>query len=504
MNSHAHARGQIGDPFSDPARALRLTVAGDVGSASKLDVMLMGRLGRLRGVQVDALPGAGLSGSQDVAFIKVAWGDEYARVETTRDGGSAASTYFDRSWRQALETLGHPPDQTSSLAEAIAAHMALGNDYLICPTLLPERDSSAFWGRSLGTASVAEAGYLAGVKSRTFSANVVNGLSEAHLSINTGWIEDLAARELAPCLTRALAGSLASAAADEKAATSNLLTIRSLLRDLLLARDELTILERREVLGVDWVRRQAREVDVSGGAGNDLTYHVSYHVTAALSAFSGILDNLSWVVAARDRVRDKPRNIGFDRLASPTPPAPWDAIKPRAYLTSAMPWSAVGQALALRVLRNQVMHRSRLTFGYARAVENAQMGSGPECLAVWLWKQEEKTRMPDGHEFAPTAPIEGIALLDLPDCLLVRPRSLVELAIAVSARVTEDILSHYEWTKGSWLRLDPRWNLDRFTQRLSRGRWSRAIWGLGVTSPAARATLSMPFQPPHRSRESGP
>jgi len=107
----------------------------------------------------------------------------------------------------------------------------------------------------------------------------------------------------------------------------HLLAIRSRLRDLIICRDELARLERREALGKDWPTGMRDRDSVIGGSGNDLVFRVDYHVAAALNAMSSILDNLRGSFALvrawpshRSRSASTGSLIPAGPLAPPRPP----------------------------------------------------------------------------------------------------------------------------------------------------------------------------------------
>lgn len=480
-----------GDPFSDPHRPLRISLGNDVAQLPRRDRAVLAGLARLDGVEVHALPGAIDGEPKGVGVVTVEPRGEYIDVKTTLHPSTTYGGFFGTGWHQVLDSqLRVGLDRAFTLTRDIAAHEALGNDYLVSPILATRRATAAFWGAAVGSATLEEATFLAGVKTRMYRMMLTNALSQAHVSVNTGWVLDAAALALAPRLKRALAGALSPVATRaEGLATPHLLAIRGLLRDLLLARDELARLERREAMGPEWPRTFGRDRPIEGGSGNDLIYRMSYHATAALNAFTAILDNLAWVVSAREGIVAKPHTIGFDRLVAANPGAAWQATRPIAHLRAATDRSATRRAMAIRALRNWADHRDGLEFGAVRAVKYERTMKGPEMLAIWVWKNEATFKLWDGTEGRAADQLDDIAALDLGDVLLLRPRPLVEACIASASRLTNDFLSLYDWSPADWIKTQRRPGDGLSTTRLLRGRWQRALWGVELAPRALLHTV---------------
>ena len=267
-------RSADGDPFSDPNRPLRISLASDVSELPHRERAILAGLGGLHGVEVHALPGSLAHPPKGVGLVTVQPRDEYVDVRTTLQPTTTFGGFQGPDWHQTLDSqLRLGLDRSFLLTRDIGAHLALGNDYLVSPMLARHRATTAFWGGAVGTATPEEASFLAGVKARMYRMTRTNALSKAHVSVNTGWVLDYAALALVPRLRRALAGALGPTAdRTEQLSVPHLLAIRGLVRDLLLARDELVRIERREAMGPDWPKHAPRDRPIEGGSGNDLVY----------------------------------------------------------------------------------------------------------------------------------------------------------------------------------------------------------------------------------------
>ncbi len=491
----ARSRGMrraAGDPFTDPRRPLRLTLAADVVDLPVAQQRCLAAIGELRGIEVDALPGAVDARVVGPHRVTITLQDDGISVESSGRPDTVAGTFFDPSLARLLEMhLGIRPELADQLNQAIAAHEALGNDYLVSPTLVGQRASDAFWGGAIGTASGLEALFLGGVKSRMYGMSRLNALSAARVSTNQGVILDRAAMSLVPTLGGAMAGSLAPTADPaERGAASHLLAIRSLLRDLLFARDDVVRLERREALGSDW-RGTGRHQPEEGETGNDLAYRYRYHVTAVLNTFTAILDNLAWVVVSREQLTPRSHAVGFEKLLGFRPSASFPQTRPTPILqdAAARTGSAVARALALRALRNQADHQVGLSYGRVRSVKFEPTMKGPEMFAAWLWKGSMSYPTGVNERRDAFDELIDVGAFAAGNLGLLRPRPLAELAIACAARITADVLALYPWTDATWLGSPRKGRPSTTDNRPYRGRWQRYLWGVDVTHPTALAVF---------------
>jgi hypothetical protein len=470
------------DPFSDPDRPLTFTLASDLAASSARQLRQMLDLSRLRHIQVDAIPPVEVEGwdaAGRVAFKKVERGIE---ITTTRHPDQVYWDWYGDPHSDDVAPLlaqqtGLSSQVAAELALDLAIHKALGNDYLVSPVLAAYRATAPFWGEREGTCTIEEALFLAGLKSRLYRTAPLHVDARISFWTTTGSVYDGAAMDLSRPLRSALAGSLSPTASHEESqCIDHLIAIRSRLRDLLVYRDELGRLERREVLGKDWPRAVERDGSVSGGTGNDLVFRVDYHVTAALNAFTTILDNLAWVVSARERLSvTNARAVGFDRLIEAT--KPFGQTKASATLAKHVTADALlQQGLALRVLRNIVDHRTGFSYGWVMSVRD-QTWQGPEMLSVWIPRDEPRFGMPDGTERPAAEALEDLATVAIPELLILRPRVLVEACVASASAVVSLILRLYPWQSRAWLYQDPQYRQREWTQHHHRGRWHRGLWG---------------------------
>lgn len=482
-SSSARHRADARDPFTDPERPLRFTLASDVASAAKREQGWLLALARLTQVTVDALPEVEAAPADALGRVSLDSREDVVDVRTTRKPNMVSATSYRGENALALAgQTGLAAALAERLALSVAAHEALGNDYLVSPVLAAHRDTDAYWGRHAGVCTVDEALFLAGVKARFYGTTPID--QRGSQQINTGWLYDAAAVRLSPALRAALAGALSpTAAADEAQCTDHLLTIRSRLRDLLVCRDELARLERREVLGKDWQQVAERNRPVIGGSGNDLIFRVQYHVTAGLNAFATILDNLAWVVAAREHITAKPERIGFDRIVRPAGdfPPTWASESVRKGVADLHP---VRRSLALRSIRNVSDHRAGFSYGWVMSVQG-RARTGPEMLAVWIPRENPRYLLPEGNALAADDLLD-LATYATEELLLLRPRALVEAAVSCAAGLTARLLKAYEWGSADWLGRDERFRQNVPVWRLCRGRWHRGLWGAGFVSPALR------------------
>ena len=479
-------RTHEGDPFSDPNRQLRFTLASDVGSVvSKAEREQLLAISRLPLVSIDALPGVAVEPSSSRGQVSLRHDGEGITVTTTREPNRSCSDFYTDDHPRILGAhLGLENDQAEALAFSIVAHTALGNDYLVSPTLAAERQDSRFWGRAISACTSSEAIAIAGLKARMYRSHVINARGP-HWSINTGWLFDVTALHLVPRLQPALSSALAPSATEEEAACADhLLAIRERLRGLLFARDELARLERREALGRDWPRFQERKAPVSGGTGNDLIFRASYHLTAAMNGLTSVLDNLAWIAAARESVTVRPESVGFDGLWNPSRRFP----KTRAHDWLAGAWDSfppLRQALALRSLRNVDDHRAGLEFVWAMGViPPARVG--PELLCVAVPTDDVTFGLPDGRRVDATGPLVHLATIALDDRFLFRPRLLVEIALVAASRVTDGFLAQYPWPRAEWLVGTDAYAEAHPISVQCRGRWHRSLWGYELLPSALR------------------
>ncbi len=480
---------EAGDPYSDTDRLLRLTVGLDVEAAPARSQRAVLSLARLPHVTLDVLPDLkGLAVSDSLGSVAMDRGEEGISVTTTRRLGTTHFGWYRDDYAEILAgQTGLEQGLAVQLALSVAAHRALHNDYLVSPALAALRDTKAFWGRSTSSTTIEEAMFLAGLKSRIYRNVPIVVSSLGSMSITTGWLYDAAAMRLSGPLRKALAGALSpDATSEERGCVDHLLAIRSRLRDLIICRDELARLERREALGKDWPTGMRDRDSVIGGSGNDLVFRVDYHVTAALNAMSSILDNLAWIVCSREGLAVPSKQIGFDRIVDPR--RPFGPTKASAWLAAAAQHDKlVREGLALRALRNLADHWAGMDYGWVMSGHPGQPAArGPEMLAVWIPRDEPTYGMPDGTHSPAGDDLAAFAAIAFPDLLVIRPRTLVEAALVRASYLSSRLLALYSWPPRTWLYRDPAYRQEEQTIRHCRGRWHRALWGSDLLPASTR------------------
>jgi hypothetical protein len=468
------------DPFSDSDRSLSFTLGPGVESLPPRRLRQLLELSLMPWVTIDAIPSVDAQGWEKAGSIKCSKVTNGIEVTTTRLVDQTRWHWPMDDWIPLLAAnLGLDMACAQETALALAAHMALGNDYLVSPTLAASRASGPVWGSRQGTCTVEEAMFLAGVKTRSYRTAPLQFGKVVHQWTTTGAIYDEAAMDLSHSLRRALGGSLAPTASEEESqCLDHLLAIRGRLRDLLVYRDELVRLERREALGKDWPKSPQPNRSIAGGTGNDLTFRVDQHVTAALNAFTTILDNLAWIVTAREHLTVPAQTVGFDKLIRPK--EPFRPTRASAAVQSRMAADRqVGRALALRVLRNTVNHRAGFRFGWVKSVRDQSL-QGPEALTIWVPRHGPDFQLPSGKKQPAAVELADLALVTIPEMLIIRPRTLVEACIRSAAALTSVLLPLYSWGPRNWLYVAPKDRQFETPPRLFRGRWHRNLWGVDL------------------------
>jgi hypothetical protein len=79
----------------------------------------------------------------------------------------------------------------------------------------------------------------------------------------------------------------------------------------------------------------------------------------------------------------------------------------------------------------------------------------------------------------------------MPDMLLIRPRSLLELAIRAAGRISDHVLAAYSWTEDTSLRTAGD-AVDREILRQAHSRWHAQLWGPAEAHIAARRMSGLP------------
>ena len=339
----AAARRRVGvsvreDPFTETRRPLVVTIASDCRGLRPDDLKDLIALSRLPGVIVVLAPGVPDLGFRET--LRMDWTDRSPGGVTailrghpslsTRGGpmrasgplgwwrhriGREASASFDTGLPElAAFLLKVSLADAEPLAIEASAHEAFGHDYIVSPLLAKRRrHDGRGWPASAGPCSPAEAMHLAGAKARMYPTIPLHVEPTSMLTTNIGMYLDLAVMNFVPGLRRALKAALAPKATHEESRSiEHLLAIRGRLAELLMARDHMYRLVRREALGPRQARRDGYEL--VGVTGNDLIALQSIHLTTALDSAFSVGDNLAWVLARRDGVPSNHPNVGFTGL----------------------------------------------------------------------------------------------------------------------------------------------------------------------------------------------
>jgi hypothetical protein len=373
---------------------------------------------------------------------------------------------------------------TTAAREAIA-HKALGNDYIVSPTLVrARRHREAAWPNELGACSVDEAFALAGLKSRMYRSVPMSAEPHGLVSLTTGLFRDLATTKLNPPLWRAIVAALGpNAISDEAACAERLLAVRSRLNDLLVARDEILRLARRDALGSAW-ERPFDQGPVSGPAGNDLSAHLAYHLMAALNALTAVADNLTWIVRRRCGIAlgDDDTSSGFFRLLTDRRRERMtDELKKAVDSLISLPRTPL--ALGLLRLRNTFAHREGLDYGLL-TVETMSIPMARSTAALWYFPASfgQRVRIDtrdidlfDACLQEATLGIDGhIGVVTFP--------KLVNIILAVSFELTHEMLGSPPWRSPQrWLYRSRAHADQRLMRRLWRADLQPKLFGLPAT-----------------------
>jgi hypothetical protein len=257
------------------------------------------------------------------------------------------------------------PDDAERLVAEVAAHRALGADYIVSPRLSEVRASGRRrWPGIIGACTVDEAFRLVGTKSRMYRFVPMEAEPGYAATINVGRMYDLAVTRFTPHLRRAIGGALSPDADESESATAqHLLAVRERLRDLLIARDAIYRLTRREALGPAWLR-PFDPSRASGSGGNDLTTHLTYQLSAALNVAYAATDNLAWVLALRDDAGVENREIGLTTLLGRRHRSWTEGQSVTAGRAAIMRSKSLSFTLGAREVRNRFMHHEGVNYGF--------------------------------------------------------------------------------------------------------------------------------------------
>jgi hypothetical protein len=450
------ARGNVmlqptGDPFEDPHRALRLTLASDCRWLDPRTYEDLVKLSAYPNVAVDLVPGLPSLGYDSAhvatASVNPRSGRDVVVVTTPRRPNASSSGVRPHGGDEALRrTLHITRAEARRLLLDLAVHEALGNDYIVSDVGVRARnDRRLSWPNQVGFCTATEAFGLVGAKARMFSSVPIDVWPpRSSMGVNVGMWWDQAAMTSAWGVRRALGGALSPGASPEERATRNhLLAIRSLLKDALVARDEVFRLTRRDS-GAKEQRRYAREAS-PGAHGNDLLQLLRYHAVTMLDHVFALTDNLTWVVVRRTGTQiDREHEVGLGSLVGERK-KPWarkgalGQVSARLEASHELPY-----LLAARRLRNASVHREGVPYG---AVHFEPRPSPPldRIFALWLdpdeWDDVIRREIGARADLAQPGMVVVVTFLRLVD----------ELWASVVAFLNE-ALTLFPWSSSRWAR----------------------------------------------------
>ena len=490
-----------GDPFTETTRPLILTIGSDCAKLSTSVSNDLMSLARYPGVVLALMPGLDSRGFREAEAIT--WTDDGQNLSAKATPGAdtdspfgffdgAAPAEMDRGRRDgfsffptdlvnlAEQTLGVPTAMARRLTIESAVHDALQHDYFVSPTLAHARHGEAMsWPDSAGVCTPDEAFRLAGVKARMYGSVPLLCGPDFVSSVNVGRLYDLATIHFVPGLVRALGGALGpDASAGEAAAADHILAIRARLNEILIARDAIYRLTRREALGPDWARPFDRRA-VSGAIGNDLTANLAYHLSAALNSGFAATDNLAWVAAKRDNPQLKSREVGLTGLLGARQKG-WRREATCNQLAGVLLGSRhLLFVLAARSLRNSVIHREGIDYG---AIDWHPGHLAPIRGLSGLWLLRD-TLLPvdlaDGRSVDPFEILSHVANAWDHDLAVLTFQQVVERLWQDMAGLVSDGLGGLSWGSRDWAR---ECLLDTGGVPSSRRQWrtrsQRRLWGI--------------------------
>ena len=270
---------------------------------------------------------------------------------------------------------------------------------------------------------------------------------------------------------RTVIGALAEDATPEEVRSrDHLLAIRSLLIDLLLARDAVYRLVRSDGLDVQRPNRLAFEPPVPGARGNDLLRHIAYHTLAALNHSYAIGDNLKWVLLHRSGVAigDWAQRLNLIDVLQARMPRLRESDLLRQAGPAILASTSCREMLGLRAIRNHWIHH--LGVDHGRVTFETHPGHREEAFAVWLLNDNYERHWATIGTLARVSDAD-VAVLAFDDLL-------TSLWTSTAATLTA-VLASFEWTSADWILASP----EGRAEMPAMGRtWDRRLqermWGL--------------------------
>lgn len=447
------ARTAMGDPFEDPARSLRLTLASDCRWLDGRTLAALLRLGHFPGVDVDLAEGVPSLGYARVPVARArpassALGIDAYDVTTSRDPGLRAAGWVPGGGRETLPAM-LPASEAESirLCRDIAIHAGLGTDYLVSTITPRVRAARGRWLDQYGFCTPEEALGMAEAKARMYESVPIRVSPPSNsMATNVGRWRDQAAMWAAWSVRRSLASALdPSASVGERAAAPHLHAIRSLLVDALVARDAVFRLTRREA--AIRTTRSASGKPSPGTRGNDLVQLLWYHTVNLLDHVFAITDNLAWVAVKRTETSGVRKNeVGFAAVVGIHKKRWAKAGELGAFTVQLDRIPEVDLVLALRALRNATVHQDGVPHGVVM-LDPPRSSRVRHVMGVWLLGEQWGPKV-----FDPMAARSEYVDGDLAVLTFLR---VADEAWSAVTRMLNDALRLLPWGDPAWLRGDP-------------------------------------------------
>jgi hypothetical protein len=499
-------RGLTGDPFDEPGRPLVLTLASDCAELPERVVHDLLSLSRFPGVIVSTAPGVSDQGFPGV--LHLTWNDEESVIKIEQvcapgTGQEDAFAQFDgaaptRVQRPRSDATAFPqpgivenagvifdaPDETARrVAREAIAHKGIGNDYIVSPTLVRgRRIRHAGWPNELGACTPDEAFALAGLKTRMYASVPLVAEPDALVLETTGLYRDLSVTKLSPRLWRVIGAALGPAAApDEARCADRLLAIRERLADLLVARDEILRLARRDALGTEWIRPFDRG-PVAGAQGGEVVAHLAYHTMAALNALNSVADNLAWIARVRsgEAIAEDDTSASLSTLAGGRRRGGGGSSRQGEVPHHLEESPSVPCALSLLRMRNAFAHRAGVDYGVL-STETMTIPPTRNVAAIWV-------------RSGTLGPAFGVGTSHREPMDVLRPHAtfavdsefiaftfpdLIRLITRTAFALTNDVLCRPRWrSPRAWLLNSSAFAKARLTRRAWRPDLQRRLWDL--------------------------
>jgi hypothetical protein len=475
----------VGDPFWDPERPLRLTLASDMRWAGS-DLDALTKMSRLPGIEIHAMPGVDDRGFESIGRIRVSKTAPHFLAGSSRSKSQSA-VYLHPEWLNDQMPLSLVLGVAGKrLNIDLEVHESLGFDYLVtrhADLIRTDKRLGAY--TRYGTCTPLEAWRMVGAKATMYRQIPIYVEPRSISTVNVGMWRDVAVRNLVPSLQRTIEAALGPLALDwQRQSVAHLSAIRARLVDLLVARDDCFRLMRRDALDIDELRRPSlfdrEETPPTGPLGNDLLQLLSYHAYAALNHTFAISDNLAWILSAYAGMALKPDDrLGLGRLLYP-PKGQEGNRQLRSLRALLKDRSDTQEMLTLRQIRNLAMHRDGMEQGAILLHEEGlgQLGqrlrgsNDLEFQALWVLAREN----PDlYHRLASMADFAS------PELRVLTFRTLIDRALSSTAGVLKAALDELPTARSDWLKKEDEYRRFAADDRVWRSSRHDRLWGFPST-----------------------